>query len=70
MIKAKFGANVRSKTPTAMVNETLTKILCHNIVVLIHEMYELNVATVFAGHTPIQLEIPALAGLRTTAMSE
>ena len=28
-----------------MVNEALLKILCHNLVVLIHEMYELGIVT-------------------------
>ncbi len=31
MIKAKFGARVRSKTPVAQVNEVLYKVLCHNL---------------------------------------
>jgi transposase len=31
MIKGKFRGHVRSKTPVAMVNETLCKIICHNI---------------------------------------
>ena len=35
------------KTDTAMTNETLCKILCHNLVVLIHEMYELGIDPVF-----------------------
>jgi transposase len=43
MIKAKFGASVRAKTPTAQVNEVLLKALCHNIVVLIQSMYELGI---------------------------
>lgn len=43
MIKRKFGDGLRSKTDTAMVNETLCKILCHNLVVLIHEMHELGI---------------------------
>lgn len=43
MIKAKFGGNVRSKTDTAMVNECLCKIICHNICVLIQEMHELGI---------------------------
>ena len=38
MIKSKFGDFVRSKDSTARVNEVLLKVLCHNIVVLIHEM--------------------------------
>ena len=47
MIKTKFGAAVRSKTATAQVNEVLTKILCHNICVLIQSMYELDIVPVF-----------------------
>lgn len=47
MMKRKFGDSLRSKTDTAMVNETLCKIICHNIVVLIHEMYELGIDPVF-----------------------
>ena len=47
MIKAKFGAFVRAKTPGAQVNEALVKILCHNIVVLIKSMYELGITPVF-----------------------
>ena len=42
MIKAKFTDLVRSKDRTAQVNEVLLKILCHNIVVLIHETNELG----------------------------
>ena len=44
MIKRKFGDSLRGKTETAQVNETLAKVLCHNLVVLIHEMYALGVA--------------------------
>lgn len=47
MMKRKFGDGLRSKTDTAMVNETLCKVLCHNLVVLIHEMYELGIDPVF-----------------------
>ena len=38
---------LRSKTDAAMVNETLCKILCHNLVVLIHEIQELGINHVF-----------------------
>jgi hypothetical protein len=38
---------LRSKTDVAMVNETLCKILSHNLVVLIHEMSELGIDPVF-----------------------
>ena len=46
MIKAKFGPAVRSKTPVAQINEALAKVLCHNIVVLIHSIYELGIEPV------------------------
>jgi len=47
MMKRKFGDSLRSKTDVAMVNETLCKVLCHNLVVVIHEMYELGIDPVF-----------------------
>lgn len=43
MIKKKFGGNVRAKKLESQKNEVLCKYLCHNIVVLIHEMYELGI---------------------------
>lgn len=43
MIKAKFGGYVRSKTETAMKNEALCKIICHNVCVLIQESHELGI---------------------------
>ena len=43
MIKSKFGDSVRSKTVTAQVNEVLLKVLCHNICVVIQEMFELGI---------------------------
>ena len=49
MVKAKFGGSVRAKTPTAQVNEALLKFLCHNIVVLIQSIYELDVEPAFWG---------------------
>ena len=52
MIKRKFGDSLRSKTETAEVNETLAKVLCHNLVVLIHEMYELGIDPVFSAASP------------------
>jgi transposase len=43
MIKRRFESHVRSKTKTARVNEALCKILCHNLCVIIHSMYERGV---------------------------
>lgn len=48
MIKAKFGDAVRSKTDTAMGNEVLAKIVCHNICCLISAMYDLGINPEFA----------------------
>lgn len=42
MVKAKFGDKVKSKNRTARENELLCKFIAHNIVVLIHESYELG----------------------------
>jgi hypothetical protein len=39
--------HVRSKTPVAMINEVLCKIICHNICVLIQETHELGIEIEF-----------------------
>lgn len=49
MIKSKFGERLRSKTTTAQVNEALTKVLAHNLCVVIQSMYELNITPEFCG---------------------
>lgn len=50
--------SLRSSADVAMVNEALCKILCHNLVVLIHEMFELGIDPVFLpnGMIPAQRE--------------
>jgi len=53
MMKRKHGDFLRSKTPTAMVNELLCKVLCHNICCVIQSMYEMNVEPVFWGDQEI-----------------
>lgn len=47
MIKMKFGDGLKSRSKTAQINEMLLKILCHNIVVLIHEINELGITPNF-----------------------
>jgi len=47
MMKRKFGDSLRSKTDTAMVNEALCKVLCHNLSVLIHEIHALGIEATF-----------------------
>jgi transposase len=61
MMKRKFGESLRSRTDTAMVNETLAKILCHNLVVLIHEMHNLGIDPSFWAGSADAQEIAASA---------
>ena len=46
-IKRKFGDSVMSKNETAMVNEVLCKIICHNLTCLIQEQETLGIVPVF-----------------------
>ncbi len=57
MMKRKFGDSLRSKTDTAMMNETLCKVLCHNLVVLIHEIQELGITPSFWAEMPVAQEL-------------
>jgi transposase len=50
-MKRKFGDTVRSKTPTAQINETLLKVLCYNVTCVIHEMHESGVGAAFSLST-------------------
>ena len=43
MLKRKLGVMLRTKKCISQVNEILLKCLAHNIIVLIHEMYELGI---------------------------
>ncbi|MEK6883986.1 MAG: transposase [Nanoarchaeota archaeon] len=47
MIKKKFGSSVRSKNWTSQVNETLCKVIAHNICCCIMEMFCLRIAPNF-----------------------
>jgi hypothetical protein len=46
-VKRKFGDSVRSKTPTAMVNEVLAKLVCFNLTRVILSQLELGIETEF-----------------------
>lgn len=52
MVKRKFGDSVRSKTDRAMKNEVLAKLVCHNVVCLIHETHELGIQPAFWSSPP------------------
>jgi transposase len=47
MIKAKFGDTLRCKTDTALTNEALAKVVCHNICCLISSYHELGLKPKF-----------------------
>jgi len=49
MVKMKFGDKLKSKNFTAQKNELLCKFIAHNIVVVIHEMYELGIVPRFCS---------------------
>jgi transposase len=59
MIKSKFNEQIQSKTDTAMVNELLCKVLCHNICVVVQSMYELGIESTFWAETPLAQKVPA-----------
>ena len=50
-IKRKFGEHVRSRTHVAQVNEILCKLICYNLTVVVHEMFESGVAPHFGTLT-------------------
>ena len=43
----KSGDRLRSKTPTAQINEVLCKVLAHNLCCLIQSVYELEIKPEF-----------------------
>jgi transposase len=50
MVKTKFGDKLKSKNWIAQKNELLCKLIAHNIVVVIHEMYELGINPDFGAY--------------------
>ena len=55
MIKRKFGDFCRCKSIRSQTNEIMCKILAHNIVVLIHESFELGIEVDFLECAKIML---------------
>jgi transposase len=47
MVKRKFGDHVRARTPAAMVNESLAKLVCHNLCCVIMSQAELGIEAEF-----------------------
>lgn len=50
-MKRKFGDTLRSKTRRAQENELLLRVLCHNLVCLIHEIHESGASAFFPALT-------------------
>lgn len=67
-MKRKFGETIRSKTRTPQINELLLKVLCHNLVCVIHEIHEHGVTAAFPTLIPAAAQeirqIPAPAQKR------
>jgi transposase len=62
MVKAKFRDHVRAKTDSAMKNEVLLKVLCHNIVVVHQSVIELGIVPEFwPAERPSVLKFPVTA---------
>jgi len=47
MIKRKFGHAVKAKNDVSQKNETYCKFVCHNVCVLIAEMYAMGIDPTF-----------------------
>jgi transposase len=60
MVKRKFGDSVKAKNELAQKNEVYAKFVCHNLCVLIQEMYVLGIDPTFGRPTRCtNLEEPA-----------
>lgn len=59
MVKAKFGAAVRAKTPRAQINEILAKLICHNLACIVQAIEEHGIQVDFGpsvSTTPMDLD--------------
>ena len=61
-IKSRFGGAVRSKLPTAQVNEVLCKVLCHNLACIVHAITEFGIDADFSPTAPSS--VPSLSVVR------
>ncbi len=60
MVNGKFGDSVRSKSDTGQINETLCKVLCHNICCSVQAIHEFRIEPAcgsegtFGSETPLE----------------
>lgn len=66
-VKRKFGDAVRSKTPKAMHNEVLAKLVCHNLCCVILSQGELGIEAEFWHDEPADRDGPAILPLTRNA---
>src|SRR5205085_3162141 len=65
-VKRKFGDSVRSKTPVAMKNEVLAKLVCHNLCCVILSQLELGIEAEFWRQDAVSDELPTVLPLKRT----
>lgn len=72
MVKRKFGNNLRTKTFQGHVNEILCKAVCHNIVVLIHEINAIGVnpALFWGDNKTLQIASEILKSMKPLNVQE
>src|SRR5207302_3487238 len=63
-VKRKFGDSIRSRTPTAMVNEVLCKLICHNLCCVILSQCELGIEAEFWDDGGAGDNLPAILPMR------
>ena len=63
-VKRKFGDSIRSKTPTAMVNEVLAKLICNNLCAVILSQIELGIEAEFWQNGKDDGERPSILPLK------
>ena len=61
MMKARFGASVASRLPTAQVNETLAMCVAHNLCCVVKAIFTAGLAPTFWTDAPAVLPAPAPA---------
>ena len=65
-VKRKFGDAVRRKTPVAMKNAVLAKLVCHNLCCLILSQLELGIEAEFRTNDVSREERPTILPRKRT----
>ncbi len=65
-MKRKYGSILRTRNPTAQINEILTKVLCYNIGVIIRAIYELKIEPQFFDGNSFLPEIQSVTDIKSS----